>query len=124
MDVQEWVDDLRGACHRGFEVSRIGSDVWTRDLSHEEEEILVAAANGSAIRVLIRNGCEFPTISTRDSEIFEDAGLYARSLQWYALRSLAERGVLKHVRDGAFILDQVARLRGARLRAVRLTANE
>ncbi len=124
MDVQEWIDDLRLACHEGFVLRQIGSDVWTRDLSHEEQAILIAGESGGAIRIRIPDGDEFPTVQTRDGAVFEDSSLYARSQQWYAIRSLAQRGVLKHVSDGAFILDPVARLMGARLRALRLTQDQ
>ena len=54
MDIREWVDELNKECQQGREFRELGSDVWTRELLPEEEEILVAAANVGELSIYNR----------------------------------------------------------------------
>jgi hypothetical protein len=123
MEVREWVEVLKGDCARGSEFRALGSDVWTRDLLKEEAAILAATADGEAVHLDLLGDAEFPAIYAGDVPVFEESGSYARSQQWYALESLALRGLLQHNGNGHFALDEAARLRGARLRTMRLSGD-
>lgn len=120
MEVQEWIEELVKACKSGEVLRAFGSDVWSRDLVREEEEILVAAANGEKIELYLSPGVDFPSIYISGSPVFRKSDPYSQSEQWYAMMTLATRGVLAYSGDGVFTLDETARLRGARLRMLRL----
>ncbi len=124
MEVREWIEELVKACNRGEALRALGSDVWTRDLVREEEEILIAAADGETIGLHLAPGADFPVIHVSGLPLFQRTDPFSQSEQWYAMTMLAMRGVLAHSGDGAFMLDETARLRGARLRTLRLLRGE
>jgi hypothetical protein len=120
MEVHEWVDDLKRDCERGGQLRDLGSDIWTRDLLPEEIEILIAVADCGEIALSLAPNSQIPIILAGAEPIFAETNPFSLTQQWYALRSLAMRGVVQHESDARFVFDDASRLKGARLRALRL----
>lgn len=124
MEVQEWIKELEVHCARGQQLRGLGSDIWTRDLLAEESEILMAIADSGAISLDLPAGSDLPILLVLDQPVFPGADPFKLLECWNALLSLARRGVLSFHEERTFTFDEPARLKGARLKSLRLLRDD
>lgn len=118
MEVPEWIQAARTHCEEGMAQRSVAGDVWTRDVSPEEETLLEACADGAEITLDGEDGLEFPIILADRLPVYDNCDPYHMSLQWNALCSLCHRGVVEAAGDGdRFYLTDIARDRGHQVRA-------
>jgi len=122
MDLQEWIDYANRQCAQGASWLSYGSDVWTRDLSREEADILAAAAESGEVRLGLKAGNSYPELQSRGAPIFEEVGEFARMREWDAFVSLCLRGVIEPRTPGLYAVSEAAVIKGRRIAAQRLGA--
>jgi hypothetical protein len=119
MDLGEWIEYANRQCAQGAAVLSFGSDVWTRDVSREELDILAFASEVGEISLRTDASFSCPVLMVGDLEIFPGGTDYDRMVQWGAFESLCLRGVLQPSTSGSYVVGEAGVIKGRRVAAQR-----
>lgn len=114
--------ELVSACSFGLSLLKKGVDVWSKRLSDEEKQLLIAAAESPDFHVCTPDQRTYPAIKAGRQWITPDDDDLASAKLWDALKSLCERGAIEieshnqreaHLRLTSSGLEKARQLAGA-----------
>lgn len=118
--MMDWKDIAHEECEKGKIALKAGVNVWSRDITEGERQLLVAAADDPEF-VLVDDQRAYPAIEIGGQAVEGELSDFDMATDWDDFCSLCRRGVMDHVRESRFHLTEAGAVH-AKMTKVKLVA--